>query len=660
MSVALLAATVGAGSAHAGPSGGALPPQLIQILGVAGRYGVPADAAMVAVNVTVSNPAEPGFVTVFACDEDEPPTSNVNYLADQVVPNLVMSRVSSDGTICVATSAVTDAIVDIVGYVPGGSAVVPLAAPVRRLDTREPGGPPSPVPAGTTTEIQITGLDGIPADATLVMFNATAIGGVDPGFVTAYPCGDLPGTSSVNHLANQIVANFVTSRISAAGTICLFNLAAADIIVDVVAYATGGITPLATPQRIVDTRLGGSGPQPQAGTLTLDIASRADVPDDASAAVYNLTSVEASGPGFATSYPCDVALPGVSNLNYAAGQAVANGAITKLSSGGDLCIFNLAPTHLIVDLIGYTRGADDYVPITPQRIWDSREGWQARCNWVLRQGFGFLEPYVLTALNLTSGARAELPLPPPVLRGAPDLMPIVSSDCSGVWVLRQELFHLGFDGSVRRSPIASTVNWQSGDLKELPDGRLVVAQDRRVVDVRTGAVLAENIVPEEVTPPGHTWMYLKSMAIDGAGRFVAAAYVNPGQTDPKSFITVRRLDGSVVWEGLIDGDAMRLELSPTGRYFVVDTMRALDENQVVDDSVSSVFTLFGDEVDVVFAYDSSLGTEFLGNGELALCASRIGLFTWQLYGPFRLVADQTDPWFGPTRSIGIYCGIIGA
>lgn len=578
MSVALLAATVGAGSAHAGPSGGALPPQLIQILGVAGRYGVPADAAMVAVNVTVSNPAEPGFVTVFACDEDEPPTSNVNYLADQVVPNLVMSRVSSDGTICVATSAVTDAIVDIVGYVPGGSAVVPLAAPVRRLDTREPGGPPSPVPAGTTTEIQITGLDGIPADATLVMFNATAIGGIDPGFVTAYPCGDLPGTSSVNHLANQIVANFVTSRVSATGTICVFNLAAADIIVDVVAYATGGITPLPTPQRIVDTRLGGSGPQPQAGTLTLDIAGRADVPDDASAAVYNLTSVEASSPGFATSYPCDVALPGVSNLNYAPGQVVANGAITKLSAAGDLCIFNLAPTHLIVDLIGYTSGADDYVPITPQRIWDSREGWNLRCaHGVLVTGF---------SVDLATHANSPIDVPPAAvdLRLAPSCDVAYASDADGrVWVVPM-------DGSAR-SLLRSLPSFDVWRLFPLDDGRLFAVAtegaDLYLLDVDSGDVVGEipgrgySAATTSVTDDGrllawHDGAHMTVVDIDSAqvvarasvpqhaalspdARYIAVAH----QRGNEVHYDVQSLDGAFVHRFVVADDAVIDDGHPT-------------------------------------------------------------------------------------------------
>ena len=143
-----LCAVAPATVAVAAPTPGAVHPLVIESVVVAGAYGVPADAAMVAVNVTVVNPAQPGYVTVDACDTIRRDTSNVNYLTDQVVPNLVLSRISPDGTICVATLALTDVIVDVVGYVPSGSAITALPTPVRALDTRAPGGPTSPVAGG--------------------------------------------------------------------------------------------------------------------------------------------------------------------------------------------------------------------------------------------------------------------------------------------------------------------------------------------------------------------------------------------------------------------------------------------------------------------------------------------------------------------------------
>ena len=44
--------------------------------------------------------------------------------------------------------------------------------------------------------------------------------------------------------------------------------------------------------------------------------------------------------------------PNASNLNYVAGQAIANTAIATLSSTGSICVFSSATTHLIIDVSG--------------------------------------------------------------------------------------------------------------------------------------------------------------------------------------------------------------------------------------------------------------------------------------------------------------------
>ncbi len=380
--VVVVVPAVAATHAAAGPTGGAVPPQLVEVIDIAGEFGIPADASMVAANVTAVNPAADGFLTVFSCDEPQPTTSNVNYRANQVAPNLVLSRIADDGTICIATRAVTDVVVDLVGYVPAESALVPLAVPVRAIDTRGPAGDQPPLAAGGVLEIPIAGTSGVDADATVVLFNLTAVAADRPGFLTAYPCGAPPSTSSVNYLAGQVVPNLVVARLSPAGSVCISTLSPAHVIVDIAAFATEGIETLAVPERVLDTRET-TGLLPAGATTTVGITARADVPDDATGAIYNLTSVGATGPGYATSYPCDDEVrPDASNLNYDLGQVVANQTITRLSTGGQLCIFNLSPTHLVVDLAGYVRGTDHYVPITPARALDTRVGWQP-CGLVL-------------------------------------------------------------------------------------------------------------------------------------------------------------------------------------------------------------------------------------------------------------------------------------
>ena len=64
---------------------------------VAGRPGIAADAAAVAVNVTVTDPDGPGFVTVWPCGQARPNASNLNFVAGQTVANLAVAALGAGG-----------------------------------------------------------------------------------------------------------------------------------------------------------------------------------------------------------------------------------------------------------------------------------------------------------------------------------------------------------------------------------------------------------------------------------------------------------------------------------------------------------------------------------------------------------------------------------
>jgi hypothetical protein len=94
----------------------------------------------------------------------------------------------------------------------------------------------------------------------------------------------------------------------------------------------------------------------------------------ASAAVLNVGAVDPSGPGFVTVYPCG-SMPVASNLNFAAGQTTSVQAITMVA-GGKVCVYSSANTDLVVDLFGQfsPTGTSVFVPVTPGRLIDTREG----------------------------------------------------------------------------------------------------------------------------------------------------------------------------------------------------------------------------------------------------------------------------------------------
>ena len=90
---------------------------------ITGRASVPSDASAVVLNVTVTDPLAPGFVTVFPCGATIPNASNLNYEPGDTVANLMASKIGDGGTVCVYTSQATDLIVDGAGFFPQGTPI---------------------------------------------------------------------------------------------------------------------------------------------------------------------------------------------------------------------------------------------------------------------------------------------------------------------------------------------------------------------------------------------------------------------------------------------------------------------------------------------------------------------------------------------------------
>jgi len=148
-------------------------------LTVTGRGGVALDAAAVSLNVTATNGAGAGFVTVFPCGATQPTASNLNYTSGSIVPNAVITKVGAGGRVCLFVNVATDLVVDVGGYFPQLTRLV-STNPARVLDTRvgfttfdglqQGGGLRG---AGSVTEVQIVGRLGIPSNAAAVVVNVT-------------------------------------------------------------------------------------------------------------------------------------------------------------------------------------------------------------------------------------------------------------------------------------------------------------------------------------------------------------------------------------------------------------------------------------------------------------------------------------------------------
>jgi hypothetical protein len=105
----------GTGAPKAPLGRGALP------LALAGRGGVPTSgASAVLLNVTAVTPTAGTFVTVFPTDVERPVASNLNAVAGQVVPNMVIARLGADGAAAIYNNSGTvDLVADVMGYFTG-------------------------------------------------------------------------------------------------------------------------------------------------------------------------------------------------------------------------------------------------------------------------------------------------------------------------------------------------------------------------------------------------------------------------------------------------------------------------------------------------------------------------------------------------------------
>lgn len=308
----------------------------------------------------------------------------------------------------------------------GSPGVYTPLAPTRICDTRV--GDPSGLSGAAdqcagkslrtreTLTVSVAGRFGVPAEATAVVTNVTAVvpKGSQSGYVTVFPAGETPPTASnLNVNPSETVANLVHVGVGTSGAISVFSSAAIDVVVDVEGYLSPGAVPatgeglyvpLPGPIRICDSRAGDpsrlSGPAIQcntkplaaAGTVSVAVAGKFAVPVGATAVVANVTAVSPASEGYLTGYPTGTVRPTASNVNYTAGQIVPNRVIVAVGVGGAFDVYSSSATNVVVDISGYYTaaggtGGEDVPAATPTRVCDTRTanpsalaGVAAQCN----------------------------------------------------------------------------------------------------------------------------------------------------------------------------------------------------------------------------------------------------------------------------------------
>ncbi|WP_140744059.1 TolB family protein [Pedococcus bigeumensis] len=175
-----------------------------------------------------------------------------------------------------------------------------------------------------------------------------------------------PTASNLNFVAGQAVANLVIVKVGAGGKVALYNSSGqTHLVADVMGwYPSGSEYAALAPSRVLDTRAGVGAPKAAVGPgglVDLQVVGRGGVPaSGVGAVVLNVTAVAPTRSGYLTVFPSGQVRPTASNLNFVAGQAVANLVIVKVGAGGKVALYNSSgQTHLVADVMGW-------YPNTPQ------------------------------------------------------------------------------------------------------------------------------------------------------------------------------------------------------------------------------------------------------------------------------------------------------
>jgi hypothetical protein len=354
-----------------------------------------------AARVTWTFPTAPGSdggqpLTGFRVDDGNESTDN----AVTVGPDARTADLTglTDGTTYTFTVVATNRLGDSApGTVTGTPAPVtalhPLANPTRLLDTRTGTGAPKAAvgPNGTLT-LQITGRGGIPASGvSAVVLNVTAVSPSKVGYLTVWPNGvSRPTASTLNFVPRGTVANLVVVPVGSSGRVRLFNGSngTVQLVADAsgwyntgAAQAPGSFGPL-TPARLLDTR-NGTGAARRAvvsgRTVALQVGGRGGVPSNAGAVILNVTATAPTAKGYVTVWPSGTTRPTASNLNFVAGQTVADLVVVPLAPGGAVDLYNGSPgtVQLVADVAGYIaagapQDAGTFGALSPSRLLDTR------------------------------------------------------------------------------------------------------------------------------------------------------------------------------------------------------------------------------------------------------------------------------------------------
>ena len=255
----------------------------------------------------------------------------------------------------------------------------------------ETGGFSSPVGPQAQITLPVVGRAPVPATGVAaVVMNVTVTDATAASYLTVFPSQlPRPTASNLNWTAGGTVPNLIEVPVGPDGGVTFFNAAGSvDVIADVEGYVgaaneTAGVDGLygpVTPTRVLDTRSGVGGVTHPVGPGAASVIAVPVAQAGQEAVVLNVTVTNPTAASYLTVWPDGTPQPVVSNLNFKAGQTVANRISVKVGTNGKVDVFNAAGSvSVIADLNGSftdtTGGAgSQFQGIQPMRLLDTRDG----------------------------------------------------------------------------------------------------------------------------------------------------------------------------------------------------------------------------------------------------------------------------------------------
>jgi hypothetical protein len=196
------------------------------------------------VNVTLVETTARGHLTVRACDDPEPPTSNLNANVGDTIAAAAFVALGPSGDLCVTGTAAGNLLMDRLLSLDRGVLPMP-GGPVRLADTRR---------SRRSDRLDVA-VGAAAGPGAFPLITVTADGATTDGFVATVDCrGRTVQVSNLNQTPGRALANLAVAP-AAEGTVCLHVDGSTDVIVDQFGWLTPPSGFRAEQARLRDTRL---------------------------------------------------------------------------------------------------------------------------------------------------------------------------------------------------------------------------------------------------------------------------------------------------------------------------------------------------------------------------------------------------------------------